>query len=692
MVFLKRFKQKQVPFIHKGGNVKGHITIYFSLLLLVIFSLLCTTIESARLGGVRIRCQSSAYLGLESIFADYSLPVAKEYGLLMLDKSYGTDNSEEYLSYLMDYISYNSSVNKELLVKGADFCQAQVESVALQEERIITEEGGIPLEEEILKYMKYAAPAELLEWVLKQLGILEQADIVTTIFEKLSELRTQAEQVDLAVQRIYRGINQLKEYQFDIEGAANSIKDSMKELEELYEEYEETEEEEEIEQIEKAIHMLERSIALNVQDLVQNHTTLLEYSNYIVVQKEQYNENTQFVKEKLAEMEKVFEEGKEKLDKEIREIVDTELSNISMYSAGEGDYYKVIDGTQDLNPNISILEGNISQLSPYMSGGTGGLSSVLDSCVSAMKDYRTDHMLLNYKDQAASGKGTDIITFIRNLLGSGLLGLVAEDVGKLSDTELTLDKVYEDILEGYSYGQVDMVKQILMNEYLLHRFGNLQEPAKDKLLSYELEYILAGRENDRQNLASIAAELVLLRSGMNFIYLLGSEEKRAEAEGLAILLTGFTGMHGIIKVTQLLILSVWAQAESIADVRALFAGKRVPLTKEDRTWKIAFSNLLKQNISNLLFTTEEGEGLTYQDYLRMLLLKGKRAERNGRTMDLIEGVMKKKYDKGFSLEECVTELVIYTEFKAKPLFLMLPFIKGNTKESYQIKGISSYSY
>ncbi len=693
MEFSKRSRQKQVLFIHKGESVKGHITIYFSLLLVVMFSLLCTTIESARLSGVRVRCQSSAYLGLESVFADYSLPVAREYGLLMLDKSYGTDNPEEYLLYLKNYISYNASVNKELLVKGSDFCQAQVENVSLKKEQIIAGEGGVPLEKEILEYMKYAMPAGLVEWILGQLGLLEQAEIVTTIFEKLSGLCTYAEKVDLAIHRMHRGINQVKEYQFNIEEAAGYIKGSIDELDELYKEYEETKEEEEIEQIEKEIHILERSIALNVQDLVQNHTTLLEYNNYVAGQKKQYSENTQLVKEMLVEMEQLFEEGKEKLDKEIKEIVDTELSNIRLYSAGEGDYYRVVDGTQDLAPNISILESNISQLSPYMSGGTGGLSSVLDSCISAMGSYRIDRMGLNYKDQAASGKGkVDIITFIRQLLGSGLLGLVAENVGELSNMELILDKVYEDILKGYPYGQEDIIRQILINEYLLNRFGNLQEPAKDKLVSYELEYILAGKESDRQNLASVAAELLMLRSGMNFIYLLGNEQKRAEAEGLAILLAGFTGMQGIIKITQLLILSVWAQAEGIADVRELFAGKRVPFTKEDRTWKVSFTNLIKQNISDLFPITEEGEGLTYQDYLRLLLLKAQRPERNGRVMDLIEGVIRKEYDKGFSLQECVTELVVYAEFKAKPLFVMLPFIKGNTKEYYQIKGISSYSY
>lgn len=678
--------------------MKGNITVYFSLLLVVIFSLLCTTIESARLGGVRVRCQASAYLGLESVFADYSLPVAEEYGLLMLDKSYGTDNGQEYLEYLSEYISYNAQANKELLVTGADFCQAELEKVSMMEERIVSGEGGRVLEEEILAYMKYAAPEGLLEWVMEKLGLLEQAEVVTSIFDKLSALESQAAEVDFSIQRMHRGMEQIKDYKMDADGTAESIKSDVEELEELYEEYDEFDAEapnaeEELRLLEEAIHVLERSIALQVQGFVQEHTMLLEYNQYVAAQKETYEVNTKLVSEKLTEMEALFAEGKEKLDDEIRSTVETELANIRIYSAGEGDYYQVLPGTQEIQPNIAILEGNIQSLVPYMSGGIAGLSSVADSCAAAMKSYSTEHMYLNYQDEAANGTGADVMTRVKNLLGNGLLSLVSENPSKLSEMEFYPEQPYEETLQGYVYSEEEWMEQLLINEYLLNRFGNLLEPAQEKVLSYELEYILAGNGTDRENLEEVAEKLLLLRTGMNLIYLLGNEEKRAEAEALAVLLVGFTGMHGIIKVTQLCILMVWAQAEGLADVRDLFAGCRVPLTKSDMSWKLSLSGLMSLNASNLPFQTEKTDGLEYKDYLRLLLVKEDRGIRNGRTMDLIEGVVKKKYDEGFSLDECVTELVIYTAFKSKPVFLKLPFTNvGGENQEYRLEGFSSYSY
>ena len=684
-------------------SLKGHITIYFSLLLLIIFSLLCTTIESARLGGVRLRCQSGAYLALESVFADYSLPVAREYGLLMLDKSYGTDNAEKYEEYYLDYLSYNTTPNKGLMIRGADFCQVQAEQVSLENEKLITENGGRALEEEILAYMEFAVPVGLSEWILEKLGLLEQAEIVTAIFEKLTDLQEQAAKVDTAIQKMHRGMQQIKEYTLDVAGAADSIRQALEELEELQQElaellaYQGPDEDGEIakaiEHIKEAIQMVKRSIALQVQNLVQGHAQALDYNTYVDVQKQSYDTNTQVVGEKLALMEKVFAEGKEKLDEEIKAAVETELSHIRTYSAGVGDYYEVVNGTQDIRPNISILQDNIELLSPYMAGEFGGLAGALDACESAFKRYETKNMQLNYVDEAANGKGTDVMKLVKQLLGEGLLGLVAENPAVLSALEFFPEMQYEDSLAGYRYEYEQFLEQILINEYLLDRMGNLHEPAKEHPLAYEVEYILAGKSTDKENLAGVAAELLQLRAGMNFIYLLGCEEKRAEAEALATLLVGFTGMHGIIKVTQLLILTVWAEAEALVDVRALFAEKRVPLAKDDMSWQLDFTSLLKLKESTLDRETQELDGLDYKDYLRLLLLKEERNTRNGRTMDMIEGFVKKNYDTGFSLGECVTELVVHTEFHAEPMFIKLPFVDGGRRTGkYHIEGTSSYGY
>ena len=77
-------------------------------------------------------------------------------------------------------------------------------------------------------------------------------------------------------------------------------------------------------------------------------------------------------------------------------------------------------------------------------------------------------------------------------------------------------------------------------------------------MDYEIEYILSGKDRDRDNLEQTIGKLLLIREGMNLIYLMQDSAKKAEAESLAIALVGFTGMYGVIKVTQVLILAIWA--------------------------------------------------------------------------------------------------------------------------------------
>ena len=668
--------------------MKGHITIYFSLLLLMIFSLLCTMIESARLGGVRIRCQSGAYLALESVFADYHLPVAREYGLLMLDKSYGTENPEEYQSYLLDYMSCNIAANKELVVPGADFCQAAAEGVSLQSERIVAGEGGMALEEEILAYMKYAAPTELIGWVTDKLGLIDEAETVEGMMDGLSELRSEASEVDLAVQSMNRGLEEIMECSVDVEGMARRICTAADELEELNQDYEHAVTAAEKVQILDNIHTLERSITLQVQEISHGYQTLLEHNRYVVGQIERYDRNTQRVGEKLSDLEREFALEKEQLSTDMKKTVEAELKNIRVFSAGEGDYYEIGPAARDIVDNIALLEDNLDMLSPYLTGETDGLKSVVTSCMGRMNAYRTENLKLNYSNEKISGKGTNVMEVVKELLGKGLLGLVVENPDKISGSAFAGRSLYEDGFGEYSYEDEELHEQILINEYLLSRFGNFAEPASDKVLCYELEYILGGKETDKENLVSVATQLLLLRTPLNFVYLIGSAEKRAEAEGLAWLLVGFTGMYGVVKLTELLILAAWAQAEAIVDVRELFSGGRVPLLKDDHSWRLGMEGLTRLSASKLPAIGGMTDGFSYKDYLRVLLVKEKRCTRNGRTLDLIEGVIQKKYDAGFSLRECVTELVILTEFKVEPMFLMLPF----PGEGYHIEGTSSYAY
>lgn len=74
------------------------------------------------------------------------------------------------------------------------------------------------------------------------------------------------------------------------------------------------------------------------------------------------------------------------------------------------------------------------------------------------------------------------------------------------------------------------------------------------------------------NLKSVAAKLLFIREGVNFACLMADTGKRAQAEALATAIAaGFLVPPAAVVIETALILC-WAFAESVLDVRELFAG------------------------------------------------------------------------------------------------------------------------
>lgn len=51
-------------------------------------------------------------------------------------------------------------------------------------------------------------------------------------------------------------------------------------------------------------------------------------------------------------------------------------------------------------------------------------------------------------------------------------------------------------------------------------------------------------------------------------------------------------MLPLVEVVAVLVMGVWALGEAIADVKALYAGGKVPLVKRKEDWKLSLDQLL----------------------------------------------------------------------------------------------------
>lgn len=152
-------------------NKKGHITVFLSLILTLILSLVCTTIESARMQGVRMQLQNITDMSIFSVFGEYNRELLELYDLFFIDTGYGTNDGsiERVNAQIKKYTEYNTKPNKGLLVfRYADMWRSNIESVNTQNYVMATDNKGKAYYSQAVEYMKDKIGISLAEELLNQ--------------------------------------------------------------------------------------------------------------------------------------------------------------------------------------------------------------------------------------------------------------------------------------------------------------------------------------------------------------------------------------------------------------------------------------------------------------------------------------------------------------------------------------------
>ena len=199
--------------------------------------------------------------------------------------------------------------------------------------------------------------------------------------------------------------------------------------------------------------------------------------------------------------------------------------------------------------------------------------------------------------------------------------------------------------------------------FFRHRFSG--DELGDTFFDCEIEYIISGRTSDEKAMKSIENDLLLLRNGMNLVYLYSCKEKRRAVIAAAEAAT--PGPAAV--VTQALIMETWAFLEAKNDLKILCDNKPVRFMKYDENWAVSLENVL-----SLLFSENEEtgddtggesigyikpnkmEGMDYEGYLRVLFGIVPEEIRLQRMMDIIQINMKYLYCGAFILEDYYTGL------------------------------------
>ncbi len=225
--------------------------------------------------------------------------------------------------------------------------------------------------------------------------------------------------------------------------------------------------------------------------------------------------------------------------------------------------------------------------------------------------------------------------------GLGILRLVAENEEGLSRKAIDSAQLVGKRMERGNINSGNMEVQpseglwnrILFQEYLLRYLECYGGEDRGGALDYQIEYLITGKDFDTDNLKDVANRLCAMREAANVIYLLSDPEKAMEIEEAAILACGLITLPELIPVMKTVILFGWAYAESIYDVKTLLSGGKIPLMKDKGSWHYALENALLGDVDD---SAGNGNGLSYQDYLRILMTFTNLDTLTARAMSMVE--------------------------------------------------------
>lgn len=342
-----------------------------------------------------------------------------------------------------------------------------------------------------------------------------------------------------------------------------------------------------------------------------------------------------------------------------------ELSSIadSLISYATTDYPEVYKNDENGTPVVSFDSIDTSSFGKY-------ISETSDN---------TGETSVDLSDINPETFEKSITERIGHIIKNGLMSFIVEDpetVSSLSVDKTVLPSVTCELSDdgiNASYGYYKDIgdatyKKACFCEYINHTFNCYTDSDTDSALQYQMEYVIYGSPDDDVNLINCALQLIALRTGLNLIHLFTDKDKFNAAMKIAELAQSIP-VPGSVYIAQMAILTVWATAEAVIDVRDLLSGKSVVLFKSRDNWNLSLQGL--KNFSKNTPSSNSGDkGLSYRRYLEMLLAVQNNISVYYRTMDLIQMDICKDYSEDFRISRCVSGINASITYRIP--FLILP--------------------
>ena len=638
-------------------RLKASVTIFLSLVITVVIIVVCTVIESARISVSQMEGKAATYMAVESVFAGYGKQLYQDYGILLAWEQEPLGN--QVTRYMQDNINM-----ADLDFKNYDFSNMEIESVNILKQKYATDKEGDLFVKQVVDYAKYIVGIDAVN------KLISDSEEENNNKETCNEIKENSNVTNIA--------NDVSKEMIGIVEKINTQIDELKKTEKL---------KGKMSAVFQKFDDLKANITANITGQNQNqniHNKKVKkfWNKYKKLKSVLKIEDT-LISKTLTDMD-TYVEKKNAIEKEMN----GDFSGYEDYIESDRESLKTIKNSIEEIMTASNVDADINQ------SNIGEIEKMLDKVKSIEKSL-WNLKKGNSNDDAKEEK--NLYERAKSLISDGVLGIVLEDVNNISTMQIR-NLNLPTTLETDGNKKADLIKDItnkgIFVKYIELYFNNYAKISEygndDTALKYEMEYILNGNLNDKDNLTETIKKLVEVRNLSNGAYLITDGEKMKEITTLAETVATAIGMPFLTPVVSAVIIEAWALTEAVIDVRQLLNGEKVPIVKNSENW---YSSI--KNIGTFEDGRKNNTGLTYTQYLQTMIMTQKTKNTVFRTMDLVQVNMQKRYNKDFLISECFGMCEVEANLRIEPVFTSLPIVSyliGNNNESYIYKTKMEYEY
>lgn len=651
--------------INYNNMCRAQITVMATLVFMIVISFVTTCVNAAAMSGYNTVIKQACSLSDESVFTAYSNDMLRQFDIFALKKS--DIINDKVKQYIKTSINTHS---KDIQLVNAQY----------DEYRYMTDNGGYGVEEQIVRYMQSGGYIDVIRDYNSVKDGIKQSDSVSKVSSDIVEVKDTAQESWIDMKQLINVCDNIGDKEDELQQYAKQLVNTVNTLKE-----------EELTQYE--LDNTKKDIAENVEEIrdAADEIKDMSYKIYDII--DTYEGHMTDTTQQISASYEALERHKEELGDTVYSAMKDDINN--MESGGEEQNGSPVDVVETAVDNdISVLDellkkSDINIRQEESIDNIINMSENVQRLCGELKVREVADRYHEYIDEDDSKPDINVLTRIYKLFKEGITGLVIDT--DISDKTIEYDNLADSVVTGTACDDISnlSIRSALVNEYIISRFQNYTDYidsenkgtndilSEDRLLDYETEYILCGGKSDKDNLCEVITKLSHIREGANLLYLITDSQKKNECFTLAVQILGYTGNMVLIKAAQYLIMTLWAYAESIVELRGLYSGESISIIKNAGNWETDINGLInlgRENISsgsvqwlknagkNRKGTvqpddkeTDEILSLDYAGYLRILLLMQNGTTRNARVMSAMELVMVALGHNDFRMKDYIYE-------------------------------------